>query len=56
MLRIGLSSLGLLIDISAFQIQIYRGVAEDAERGRYFWRIGERPILQKLHACGHKHS
>jgi len=34
--------------------RIHREDAEDAERGGYFWRIGERPILQKLHACGHK--
>jgi len=25
---------------------------EGAERGRFFWRIGERPILQKFQACG----
>jgi hypothetical protein len=35
---------------------VHRGDAEDAERERYFWRIGERPILQKLHACGYKYA
>jgi hypothetical protein len=30
--------------------------AEAAEKGWFFWRIGERPILQKLQACGHRYA
>jgi hypothetical protein len=53
--KTGLISWGFWIYIRLFQIQVHRGDAEDAERGWYFWRIGERPILQKL-TCGHKHA
>jgi hypothetical protein len=36
--------------------QVHRRDAKAAKGGCFFWRIAERPILQKLQACGHRNT